>query len=134
MKSAVLNPAARLIVVGIIVVASAYAAEPAAPSPRSVRSAAYRVEVGGQAVFTEKFRDVNYAAFVLSAPVEVVVRAGAPIRTFNVSPHAAGIAATSQGAALTFKLDRPRHLVVTINEGEKLFLFGEAPETSPPRP
>jgi hypothetical protein len=108
--------------------------EPFAPDARAEKSPAYTVTVDGQDVFTTRFRDVHYAAFALDRPAAVEVRADAPVRDFNVSPHAAGIAARAEGATLKFTLDRPRHLVVTINGGERLFLFANPVETDAPRP
>jgi len=111
-----------------------FAATPQPPNPRSVPSASYRVEIDGREIFTEKFADIHHASFTQIGTQEVTVRTDAPVATFNVSPHSAGIAATADGTALRFKLDRPRYLVVTVNGGDKLFLFAEPPEPIAPRP
>ncbi len=108
------------------------AAAPVAPGP--VRSPSYQVEVGGRRVLVEKFADLHCAAFTQAGVQEVTVRADAPVARFNVSPHSAGIAARAEGATLRFTLDRPRHLVVTINGGAELLLFAEPPEPAAPRP
>ena len=65
---------------------------------------------------------------------EVAVRVAAPIARFNISPHAAGITATADGPVLRFKVDRPLHLVVTINGGEESPAFAEPPDPEAPRP
>lgn len=104
------------------------------PSLRSVPSEAYEVEVEGRPVFVEKFRDLSYAAFDCGSPLTVMVRTKAPVRTFNVSPHSAGLRATPAGSTLSFRLDRPRQLVVTINGGEKLLLFANPPDPGAPKP
>jgi len=109
-------------------------ARPQPPDTRAVASSAYTVEIAGQPVFTEKFRDVNFAAWRFTGTVEVSVTAHEPVRDFNISPHSAGIAATAVGSILRFKLDRPRHLVVTVNGGEKHFLFADPPDPGAPRP
>jgi hypothetical protein len=100
---------------------------------RSLRSEAYRVEADGQPVFTAKFHDISYASFAFAGKVTVTVHAPAAIKDFNVSPHAAKIAARADGSALSFELDRPRQLVVTINGGERLFLFADPLDPSAPK-
>ncbi len=113
---------------------STVAAAPQPPNPRAVPSTAYRVEVDGREIFTAKFADIHYATFTQAGAQEVTVRTDAPAAGFNVSPHSAGIAARADGTAIRFKLDRPRYLVVTINDGQKLFLFAEPPPLAAPQP
>jgi hypothetical protein len=112
----------------------ALAAEAAPPDARAVRSKTYRVAVGGRPVFTTQFRNVHYASFTIVGSAEVEVTAAARIESFDVSPHAARISARARGSSLKLRLDRPRHLVVTVDGGEKLFLFADAPEVGAPRP
>ncbi|MBL9215684.1 MAG: hypothetical protein JNG83_09435 [Opitutaceae bacterium] len=114
--------------------AAAAAVTPDAPHPRAVASPAYRVAADGLPVFTEQFKDVHYAAFTFTGRVEVTVRASAPIRRSAVSPRAAGVAAAVEGDTLRLSLDRPRRLVVTLNDGERLFLFADAPDPAAPAP
>lgn len=114
--------------------AGSVGARPPPPNPRAAASTAYTVEVDEQPVFTEKFRNVSFAAWPFTGAVEVLVTAREPIRDFNISPHSAGIVATAAGSILRFKLDRPRHLVVTVNHGEKLLLFADPPDPRAPRP
>lgn len=116
-----------------LVSATFLAAQPSAPNPRSIPSTAYQVDVGGRLVFVEKFRDVNYAAFPLAAPAEISIHVTSPIKTCNISPHSAGIHGTTEGSTLRFHLERPRYLVVTINDGEKLFLFADVPDPAAPK-
>ncbi|MFB3902500.1 MAG: glycoside hydrolase family 28 protein [Acidobacteriota bacterium] len=82
----------------------------------------------------EKFRTISYAAFECPAPVEVTVRTASPVKTFNVSPHSAGLRAGADASGLSFRLDRPRQLVVTVNGGEKLLLFADPPDPAAPKP
>jgi len=109
-------------------------AAPTPPNPRALPSSTYQVAVDGRDIFTEKFADIHYATFTQSGTQEIAVKFGSPITGFNVSPHSAGIAASADGAVLRFKLDRPRYLVVTLNEGQKLFVFAEPPLPPAPRP
>ncbi|MBL9215619.1 MAG: hypothetical protein JNG83_09100 [Opitutaceae bacterium] len=108
--------------------------EPPVVDSRAVRSESYRVEVQGAPVFVTKFRDISYTSFSFDGEVTVTVHAAEPVKEFNLSPHSARIAATVRGSAVTFRVDRPRHLVLTVNGGEKLFLFAESIEPDAPRP
>ena len=100
----------------------------------ALASETYSVQVDGKSVFTEKFKDVNCAQFSFSGRVSVKVRASAPIADFNISPRSAGVVAKADGATLRFELDRPRQLVVTINKGERLFLFADPVDRDAPVP
>ncbi len=100
----------------------------------SVVSQVYQVEADGQSVFTEKFKDVNLAQFSFSGKVQVAVRGSSPIKEFSISPRSAKIAAKADGPSLRFEVDRPRQLVVTINGGERLFLFADPIDREAPLP
>src|SRR4051812_37352123 len=84
-----------LVVVGQLAGRAEIAAVPA--NVRATASAAYRVAVDGAPVFTEKYKAVNCAWFSLSGRVKVSVRASAPIKTFTISPRAAGVTGTFEG-------------------------------------
>src|SRR5205814_4033393 len=112
-----------IIAVILVCLAPLRSASAAASGAVTAPSDEYRVQIDGREIPTEAFRDVNLATFSFSAPVEVAIRVPAGINGYNVSPHAAGIVATTQGSTLSFRLDRPRQLVITINQGKKLFLF-----------
>jgi hypothetical protein len=116
------------------------AGEPQAGTPRAAASDAWRVEVDGTPVFAEQFRGASFA-FVALQPERVGVRPAnvtlhwkEPVRTFNISPHSAGIKAVANGTSLTIAVDRPRHLVITVNDGEKLLLFVERADQNAPKP
>lgn len=133
---------ARMLARGVpVLVALAFAtfgaAEAVASAPRAVASKLWQVEANGQPVFVEQFRGASFGYVRLpraGRTVEVTVRSVDPVKTFNISPHSSGIKGTAKGSALAFKVDRPRHLVVTVNDGERLLLFVEAPDKDAPRP
>ena len=105
------------------------------PNPRSTPSTTYRVEIDGKEIFTTAFADIHYAYFTQAGTQEVTIRTADPVSKFNISPHSTRIAGHADGTALRFKLDQPRYLVVTVNDGAKLFLFAEPPaDPAAPQP
>lgn len=112
---------------------AAHAAEVRMHDVHAAPDGTFRVTAGGAEVPAGKFKENTLAWFSFTGEVELAVRAAAPIRHFTISPRAAGIAATADGAVLRFRLDRPRHLVITI-DGARLFLFADPLEENPPRP
>lgn len=102
--------------------------------PGEARSQSYSLTVNGQPVFVTKFKDISYAHFAFSGTAEVVVRAGASIVNFSISPKSRGIQAVKSGSDLSFALRQPEKLIVTIDKLEKLFIFADPPEVDPPRP
>lgn len=106
-----------------------------AAHPAPAASSNWEVEAGAKKVFVEQFRGASFASIPVGRnPVAVTVRGREPVRSYNISPHSDRIEAKVRGNTLTFSLDRPLHLVVTINNGEKLLLFAEPVPTSAPKP
>lgn len=128
--------AAFFVGLGVTLLQLLVSAAPAAGqhNPRAVSSRVYRVDVDGRPLFTEAFRGVNFASFNLAGSAEISVRTPQPVRSFEISPHAAGIKASIESGELRFTLDRPRYLVITVNDGEKLFLFADPARTRDPEP
>lgn len=124
----------RIVCCFAAIAAIAALAAPTPPHDRAVKSPSYRLEVNGREVFVEKFADLHVASFTQQGAQELTVRASAPIARFGISPRSAGIAGKAEGSTLRFQVDRPRHLVVTINDGESLLLFAEPVDPSAPRP
>ena len=119
----------------------AYPAYPGAP-----RSQDYSVAVDGQSVFVHHFPTYNgsgfmdYVHFAFTGKVTVTItRNSGTVSTCDVRPLAYGIAPRKTGNTVTFELDRPRYLIVFINEpasfgSNGLIIFAEAPEEDPPKP
>ena len=91
--------------------------------PEPQPSDSYTVTANGTAVFAEKFADISYADFDWQKNISVTVTANEPVSSYNISPHSFGIEAAVSGNSITFTLDRPRKLSVSINGGERLFIF-----------
>ncbi|HMD72006.1 MAG TPA: glycosyl hydrolase family 28-related protein [Bryobacteraceae bacterium] len=128
-------------------VAAFAAVTPYPPYPGAEPSPAYRVAVDGQPVFVHRFLTYNqfqwmdYASFAMTGKVRVTVTmlvSERKVLTCAVRPLAYGIQLQISGNTCSFELDRPRYLLVFLNEeprfyGSGLMLFAEPPETNPPR-
>jgi hypothetical protein len=140
---------ARLIVLSLMLwaVASFAAVTPYPPYPGALKSPAYEVTVDGQPVFVHRFSTFNqfqwmdYASFAITGKVRVTVTGHVGDRdmvTCDVRPLAYGIKPVIKGNTASFELDRPRYLVVFVNEppnfqSHGLMLFAEPPENNPPK-
>lgn len=120
---------------------------PNPPYPGASPSLAYRVTVDGQPIFAYRFPTYNqfnwmdYASFSMTGKVRVTVTSlisERDVRTCYIRPMAYDIHPQIKGNTVSFDLDRPRYLVIFINE-EPLFsstgllLFADAPEATVPR-
>jgi len=120
---------------------------PYPPYPGAVPSESYKVTVNGQPVFVHKFFTFNqfnwmdYASFSMTGKVKVEVTllvSERRIHTAEIRPIAYGIKPEVSGNTITFELDRPRYLVLFLNEypsfySTGLMLFAEPPEKNPPK-
>ncbi len=83
---------------------------------------------------------MDYAHFAFTGKVTVTItRTNGAVSSCHVRPLAYGIAPRTSGNTVSFELDRPRYLIVFINEpasfgSNGLILFAEAPEENPPKP
>ena len=122
-------------------------AEPTPAYPGASPSLAYKVTVDGQPVFAYRYPTFNqfnwmdYASFSMTGKVHVTVTSlisERDVRTCFIRPIAYNIQPQIKGNTVSFELDRPRDLVIFINE-EPLFsstglmLFAQAPETNAPK-
>jgi len=99
----------------------------------AVKSQSYSIEVNQNRVFTEKYKDVSYAHFAFSGKADITITADEDIKSYSLSPESYSIPVTVQADKLTFSIDRPRKLVVRINDSERLFFFADPVETNPPK-
>jgi hypothetical protein len=128
-------------------VATFAAVTPYPPYPGAEPSPAYQVTVDGQPVFVHRFLTYNqfqwmdYASFAMTGKVRVTVTmlvSERKVLTCYVRPLAYGIQPRISGNTVSFELDRPRYLLVFLNEdarfyGSGLMLFAEPPEKNPLR-
>lgn len=120
---------------------------PYLPYPGAVASDSYKVTVNGQPVFVHRFLTydqfnwMDYASFSMTGKVHVEVTnliSERRVHTAEVRPLAYGIKPQINGNTITFELDRPRYLVLFLNEypsfySTGLMLFAEPPEKNPPK-
>jgi hypothetical protein len=120
---------------------------PTPPYPGASPSLAYQVSVDGQSIFTYRYPTYNqfnwmdYASFSMTGKVHVTITnlvSERDVRTCYIRPIAYNIQPQIKGNTVSFDLDRPRYLVIFINEeplfsGTGLLLFAEAPEANAPK-
>jgi hypothetical protein len=138
---------AAILLLSILPSAGFATVTPTPPYPGASPSLAYQVTVDGQSVFAYRFPTFNqfnwmdYAAFSMTGKVHVTVTSlisERDVRTCYIRPLAYNIQPQIKGNTVSFDLDRPRYLVIFINE-EPLFsstgllLFADAPETGAPK-
>jgi hypothetical protein len=129
----------RLVVAGIALfglsASSLQAAELYPVTPKAVESTRFRLDVDGQTVFVQKFRDIHYAHFPYpdSHASQVKVTARRAFKTMELSPKAAGIQTELDPGTRTldFEIVEPGKWVVTMDGQEHLFIFAEEPIVNP---
>ena len=118
---------------------------PYPPCPGAKESQSYKVTVNGQPVFVhhfltyDQFNWMDYASFSMTGKVHVEITNLVSERnliTCSVRPMAYGIHPQISGNKASFDLDRPRYLVVFLNDepmfhSTGLMLFAEPPEKNP---
>src|SRR5450759_225284 len=121
------------------------AVSPYSPYPGARPSVAYQVAVDGESVFVhnfltyDQFNWMDHAGFAMVGKVRVTVTnlvSERKLITCNVRPLAYGIQPKISGNTCSFDLDRPRYLVIFLNEeplfhSSGLMLFAEPPEKNP---
>ncbi|WP_377518343.1 FG-GAP-like repeat-containing protein [Paenibacillus allorhizosphaerae] len=101
--------------------------------PGIATSDSYTLLINGQNVFVEKFGDVSMARFAFEETANITVTASEAIASFEISPKSYQIQESSNGNSLSFAIDRPRTLIVSVNNLEKLLLFADGTETNVPQ-
>jgi Pectate lyase superfamily protein len=108
-------------------------------TPGASQSSSYSVSVDGGAgpadVPVEAFPgNFAHARWAMNGPVTVRVTASREIAAYRLSPAAARLAEAVSGRQITFRLDRPRKLLLHGVSGiaERLVLVAEPPETGAP--
>lgn len=113
------------------------------PTPSTAtRSGVYSVTAGAVPVFVETFEDVHYAHFAFRGKCEVTVSVKPSIghanlkfvHRYSISPKRYGVMPSVELNRLTFTLAEPRKLVIQVNEYERLFIFADPIEKTPPKP
>ncbi|WP_248930601.1 FG-GAP-like repeat-containing protein [Paenibacillus hamazuiensis] len=98
----------------------------------AVPSGSYTLSVNGENIFVEKFGDVSFARFSFTGAAHFTVTANEAVSSFGISPQSYQIQGTSSGNRLSFSIDQPRTLIVSVNNLENLLLFADGLETAAP--
>ncbi len=102
-------------------------------------SAAYSLSVNGTPVPVMTYHnhrgpEYHYAHFSFEGEIQIEVTATEPITDFRVRPLSYGLAGQAAGNKLIFKLDRPRYLMVNINQLQNLVILADPLEVDAPPP
>jgi hypothetical protein len=112
-----------------------YAAEAYPDTPNAVTSTRFQLEIDGQSVFVQKFKDFHYTHFPYPGPGahQIKITPRRVFKTLELSPKAAGITTKidSEDRTLQFEITRPGQWVVTMDGREHLFIFAEAAVVTP---
>ncbi|WP_020619336.1 glycoside hydrolase family 28 protein [Paenibacillus daejeonensis] len=74
----------------------------------------------------------HFVHYSQDGPMQITVRAAAPIQQYTISPQSYGIQGTVSGNTLTFTIDGPEYLILQINNYEKLLIMADPMETNAP--
>ena len=91
-----------------------------------------KVTVNGEEIFCEDYKDISYARFAFDGECEVAITPDYNVTEYDLSPHSYNIESKLSENTLKFKLDRERKLIINFNNGKRMFLFADAPETDRP--
>lgn len=97
-------------------------------------SSEFVVTVDGQKIPVASFADAHYAHFAIEGAAVIEIRPKSPASRVSVSPHSYCIEAKVADGAISFPLDRPRHLIVQVENAPKLFILADAVDTNAPQP
>jgi hypothetical protein len=112
-----------------------FASESFPLTPKAVTSTRFQLEVDGQSVFVQKFKDFHYAHFPFpdGNAHQVKITARRAFKTMELSPKAALVktALDTEARTFQFELTRASHRVVTMDGREHLFIFADKPVPKP---
>lgn len=91
-----------------------------------------RMTAAGTTITIKKYKAYSYARFTTRVPAPVVVTVGERVTSCKVRPEAHGISTTRTGNTCSFPVATAKQLEVNVNSLEKLFVFVDPPEASPP--
>lgn len=146
MRGPCVSTVALLCVGAFVRLASAVAGQPDLSGVEHLsRSDDYRVWISGEERFVFKshktgnhgshdITSMSFLSFDLGDKVNVRVKPRKRVDSFEVRPFNAGIEATLEDNVISFKLDRPRHVVVVVNGSYNpvLVVSAKPPQQPPP--
>ncbi|MDO5113829.1 MAG: glycosyl hydrolase family 28 protein [Planctomycetia bacterium] len=104
------------------------------PIPSEDHFPTYTVTVNGKKVDVTKFQEISYVDIPYAAQWDIEITANIPLESIRISPRSYSLSGTlepSSPQVWKFSLDKPRKLLLTINDDYRLFVFANGPETYP---
>ena len=95
----------------------------------------YQVRADNEDIFVQATPAFSMATYSFTGSAEVVVEVARPIKTAVIRPLSLGIKATVTANKLSFRISRPCHLAIEVDDDLRrpLFLFANAPELDAPK-
>ena len=101
--------------------------------PGAIPSPIYTVQVNGQPIFVEKYKDIHYVRFAFKGSAEIRVQSMQPLNKMILSPLSYGIRTVQDQQSVTLTLHESRKLILHGDDREKLFIFADPIEQNIPR-
>lgn len=98
------------------------------------RSTGYRVWANGEPVEVLQGGNADFVAFECDGPVELRIEVQGRLEKAVVRPLSRKLAAVVKGDALTFKLERPQYLSLSVPGQKDLCIYANGPELNKPSP
>jgi hypothetical protein len=102
--------------------------------PDSPGSATFRVSAGGREVFVYRTSAGEFAAFAFTGTVPIEIETFSPAGIVRIAPARHKVVPTVDGNRVRFSIPFPMNLLIEIDGLPQLFLFADAPDSSPPDP
>jgi polygalacturonase len=105
------------------------------PAPEGAEPANdFELEINGQKVFVYNTRSAAYAYFSFEGKLDITVKPGAFIYSYDIRPASRKIAASIYRNEIHFSISEPMQISVEVNKNVKrpLFIFANALEKNPP--
>jgi len=86
----------------------------------------YKVEMSGNRIQPERFREISYVHFELNKDIDVKVNCTEKINEYEISPLSKKIEGRVNGNELSFRIPGPGYYVVKVNNKKYLFLLADS--------
>ena len=91
------------------------------------QSELFSAKIGGQELFVEHFKAIDYIDFTLKKDAELQVTYSEPVSSCSISPRSKNIAAHIESRSFSFRIPAPGYYVAEVNDSVKLIVLANAP-------
>ncbi|HEX7905377.1 MAG TPA: glycosyl hydrolase family 28 protein [Chitinophagaceae bacterium] len=91
----------------------------------AVKSTVFAVQINGQDVFTQSFKDIHYIRFAQKNKITLVITCAGNINDLDISPKRDIGKEQVSGNKLTIELTRSGYHIITFNKSERLFILAD---------